>query len=445
LRTFASKKAASKTSEASLPTNLNRQLVHFASVGNVEEMSKLLSNTQCDVNQGDYDNRTALHLAAAEGQNEAVDFLLKNGADVNAEDRFGNTPLEDAIASKSSEIIEMLRAKGAKMGNRFDSIAQDLCFAAHTNNVEQLQILIEAGADPNATNFDQRTAMHVAASDGHVKVVEALLAAGASFNVLDRFGNTPLHDAERSQSRGSQAVVKVLREAGAVSEALDVTFAGPAFQAAVNSSLPILCQRGQFQFAEVWFPSDSNEFVCTANFVDKTGSAKADQVKVDWGTIQFKTFHEGVSLGNAYDQKQPLVFKAADISPSHAKAGWHRALVVPIQHEKKIYGLLRFFTDIDSPILSSPDDLDRFRLFAEGIVSAGVYRLMRVPAFSEVPPSKLAAHSSLALSASQIKQQMQEVYALIVNEGVFSPVVVFHEVDWFYNMGVQPYYFKRFD
>ena len=57
-----------------------------------------------------------------------------------------------------------------------------------------VQILHEH-APLNAGNYDHRTALHIAASEGHVECVALLVNAGADVNVTDRWGGTPLDDA----------------------------------------------------------------------------------------------------------------------------------------------------------------------------------------------------------------------------------------------------------
>lgn len=59
-------------------------------------------------------------------------------------------------------------------------------------------------------NPKNRTALHLAAAEGNTSIVEALLRAGASPLVKDRWGATPLDEAKRE---GRKETVKLLEAA----------------------------------------------------------------------------------------------------------------------------------------------------------------------------------------------------------------------------------------
>eukprot|EP00535_Pseudo-nitzschia_heimii_P008861 CAMPEP_0197187660 /NCGR_PEP_ID=MMETSP1423-20130617/16286_1 /TAXON_ID=476441 /ORGANISM="Pseudo-nitzschia heimii, Strain UNC1101" /LENGTH=604 /DNA_ID=CAMNT_0042639297 /DNA_START=8 /DNA_END=1819 /DNA_ORIENTATION=- len=61
-------------------------------------------------------------------------------------------------------------------------------------------------------DYDRRTAMHVAASEGHLEIVKFLVRRGARINRSDRWGGSPLDDASRHRNK---EVIQYLRLLGA--------------------------------------------------------------------------------------------------------------------------------------------------------------------------------------------------------------------------------------
>eukprot|EP00802_Teleaulax_amphioxeia_P008010 Tamp_08018.p1 GENE.Tamp_08018~~Tamp_08018.p1 ORF type:complete len:643 (-),score=136.48 Tamp_08018:467-2137(-) len=88
-----------------------------------------------------------------------------------------------------------------------------LCRAAARGDLEALRKCIVAeGVRVNACDYDRRSALHLAAAEGHASVAEFLVGARADVNARDRWGNTPLRDAERGWH---VKVVKLLQQRGA--------------------------------------------------------------------------------------------------------------------------------------------------------------------------------------------------------------------------------------
>jgi len=183
-------------------------LCDAASSSNLDLLRQLVKQDGINVNSGDYDKRTAIHLAAAEGLLEVLKCLVAElGANPNAVDRWGGTPLNDAIGAGHDEVIEYLMSTGGVPG-KTSLVTEDhalLFKAVKQGDLETIQGLItkkncklqSEGIDINVPNWDKRTALHVAAADGNLPIVQSLLELQADANVRDKWGSTPLDDARQ--------------------------------------------------------------------------------------------------------------------------------------------------------------------------------------------------------------------------------------------------------
>jgi glutaminase len=72
----------------------------------------------------------------------------------------------------------------------------ELCFACSAGNADKVTDLIAQGVDVNHADYDKRTALHIAASDGREEIVRLLLHAGANPACKDRWNHSPIDDAE---------------------------------------------------------------------------------------------------------------------------------------------------------------------------------------------------------------------------------------------------------
>jgi len=171
-----------------------------------------------DINCADYDSRTPLHLAAAEGQAEVVEFFveqsLAGAAELNPKDRWGRTPLDDAELHHRAEVVEILTKADCTRSRRgttheneaghtplitpsFSENIDELIWAASIGDMAHIRQLVARGTRLDGADYDFRTPLHLAASEGHAKVVRFLLDEGVDPAPRDRWGWTPLDDARR--------------------------------------------------------------------------------------------------------------------------------------------------------------------------------------------------------------------------------------------------------
>ncbi|CAJ1073660.1 kDa lysophospholipase isoform X3 [Xyrichtys novacula] len=86
------------------------------------------------------------------------------------------------------------------------------CAAAKIGDIEAIEALKDMGSNLCLGDYDGRTPLHIAACEGHLKLVQYLLSHGATVYAKDRYGDTPLCNAVRFRHR---EVVKLLRKTGA--------------------------------------------------------------------------------------------------------------------------------------------------------------------------------------------------------------------------------------
>lgn len=75
------------------------------------------------------------------------------------------------------------------------------CAAAAKGDLTELRRLVARSVDVNLADYDGRTGLHLAASEGQADAVRFLIHLGADHQAVDRWGNTPIDDARRNGDR----------------------------------------------------------------------------------------------------------------------------------------------------------------------------------------------------------------------------------------------------
>jgi ankyrin repeat protein len=130
---------------------------------------------------------------------------------VNATNRYGVSPLFLAATNGNANIVKLLLDAGANANASRAGGETVLMTAARAGNLEAVKALLARGANPNAEERRQQTALMWAAADGHAAVVRALVEAGAAANAKLQSGFTPLFFAVRE---GNIDAARALLEAG---------------------------------------------------------------------------------------------------------------------------------------------------------------------------------------------------------------------------------------
>lgn len=227
--------------------------LHAASQMGNHRLVKLLLGAKADVNAKDVDSdrdprfssisqeetpdkhRTPLHYAAALGNLLTARALLEAGAEINAGDSTKHTPLHLCASARGDEMdfeagvgvrVDGLQKKpewNGKLGSIIESKpsgdsglprwpvlldGEEQPSLLKADNLrllpeEILDLLLEAGADPNLGNGDWgegRTLLHEAALAGDLNLARKVLAHGAKMNSQDKkSGFSALHLASRAK------------------------------------------------------------------------------------------------------------------------------------------------------------------------------------------------------------------------------------------------------
>ena len=158
---------------------------------------RILLDNGADPNIQSQDNNTALHIACYKQMTVGVELLLAYGADHSLQSKDKATPLMHACFKESDltmdpSILILLLSAGADPNAQNEKDSTALIVAAHFHYKEGVMVLLNAGANVNIQNKFGITALHEAAKDGFLAISELLLASGAQASLTDNDGITPL-------------------------------------------------------------------------------------------------------------------------------------------------------------------------------------------------------------------------------------------------------------
>ncbi|KAK2177686.1 hypothetical protein NP493_585g01017 [Ridgeia piscesae] len=185
----AAKLLIDKGATHTVPKTCHSTPLHLAAIsGNIEILRLLTGNLNVCIDVKDCDDMTPLHHAAAHNQWATVEFLLKLVVD------------------------ELIKNNGELVIHEDDGENTALHLAASNGHMSTAQALIDAKANVAARNRALWTPLDCAAAKGKVDVVKVLLDAGGPIENRDKNNNTPLLLASE---RGHVSVVNTLIERGA--------------------------------------------------------------------------------------------------------------------------------------------------------------------------------------------------------------------------------------
>jgi ankyrin repeat protein len=190
--------------------NLEQTPLYNAAFRGHASIVKLLLEEGARCNTVTLDGQSPLYKAAGRGKEDVVRHLLRYGADASVgRGRHGETTMYKAAWNDYVEIVCLLLDYGADC-----DLPNELQMASYRGLQEKVLHGIVAGIGNRHAlmNGWGKTALHAAAYRGFEDIVQVLVESGAQLEATGSDGQTPMYLAAHEQHRG---VVQVLLKAGA--------------------------------------------------------------------------------------------------------------------------------------------------------------------------------------------------------------------------------------
>ncbi|XP_055970032.1 ankyrin repeat and SOCS box protein 3 isoform X1 [Sorex fumeus] len=188
------------------------------------------------------DTCSTVGLAAREGNVKVLRKLLQKGHSIDIADNRGWMPIHEAAYHNSVECLQMLIHADSSENYIKTKTFEGFCalhLASSQGHWKIVQMLLEAGADPNVTTSEETTPLFLAVESGQIDVLKLLLRGGAKVNGSHSMcGWNALHQATFQENTD---MVKLLLKKGANMECQDDFGITPLFVAAQYGKLESLC------------------------------------------------------------------------------------------------------------------------------------------------------------------------------------------------------------
>ena len=188
-------------------------LHYAANISNPKLINELIKNG-AEVNDKDDEGKYPLYYAVLSGNVESVKWLIGKGAEVNQDMIEAIQPgvqREDPVYVEINNILKqkLPELEGQETGgddiNKRDNDGKtDLYRAVEGNNGEEVERLINKGANPDISDEEGKTPLYIAVENNYDVIVTLLTAKeGVDPNIQDNEGKTPLFvAAEKGFSEG---------------------------------------------------------------------------------------------------------------------------------------------------------------------------------------------------------------------------------------------------
>lgn len=185
----------------------NKKLLSQIAKGNAEKVSKLLKKG-ASVNKKDERGWTTLHVASEKGNAEVIDAILSGISTIDCmddmtADSFPKTALNIACENGHTDIVRLLLEKGSHPDKKNHAQDTPLHIAARsdTSRLDIMKQLVAKGANVDSRNETDDTPLHIAALRERIDDIQLLLSAGADVSTQNSKGKTALDYAKNTTIR----------------------------------------------------------------------------------------------------------------------------------------------------------------------------------------------------------------------------------------------------
>lgn len=172
-------------------------IMRAANAGYVDMVTKLYEHANLFIIADLEDLSKAAYLAVKNGHVELVKFFLEKGVNPNAvitEDDEAATLLIAAINYDQSEVVDLLLSYGANPNYSNKQIDTPLHMAVYNNNIDAVRALIAFDANPNINNQKGYSPLYLAKLCGNDEIAQTLLECESlDLDAVDTNGYIQLH------------------------------------------------------------------------------------------------------------------------------------------------------------------------------------------------------------------------------------------------------------
>ena len=240
-------------------------------------------------------------------------------------EEFSECPLCKAAKEGDSDRVDILLAAGANPNAADNSGVTALIFAAQDGHAKVAKVLLDSGANPNATDNDGWTALMVSTVNEHAEIIKLLLDAGANPNAV-------LNDTKREKGQSLAGITTLMLAANngyseGVNLLLQVKTNIHATDKGGNNALIIAAREGHAEVSKILlsagvFSDAVQNYGWTALMMAASnGYSEVAKVLLECGASPDKRNNEGINAWH-WANRQPIMHAVFYGHLDKVKAGW---------------------------------------------------------------------------------------------------------------------------